>query len=104
MVFTSAVIGSALAVADLLPVVLMAAIWAVVLAAAGVLIVLSVDDSVDACSFAAVSVVSVVVSAEVLLVEVVVVELLDVRRDDASGRREEPAPEAVDDATVFSVG
>jgi hypothetical protein len=66
------------------------------------LIVLSVDDSVDVCSFAVLSVVSVAVPAEVPLpgVEVeVVVDLLDVRRDDASGRREEPAPEAVDDAT-----
>ncbi|WP_319429878.1 hypothetical protein [Mycobacterium sp. RTGN5] len=103
MVFTSAVIGSADAVAVLLPVVLMAVIWAVVLAADGVLMVLSVDDSVDVCSFAAVSVVPVVVSGAVLPaveVVVVVVELLDDRRVRASGRCEEPAPDAVDDAVV----
>lgn len=58
-------------------------------------VVLSVVDSADVCSFADAAVLSVVE-----VDEDVVVELLDVRRDRASGRGEEPVLEAVADATV----
>ncbi|MBB3601729.1 hypothetical protein FHT40_001362 [Mycolicibacterium sp. BK556] len=80
-------------------VVLAAVIWAAPLTVSDVL----VEDWVVVCSLAAVSVVAVVVSAAVLsvfdVVDVVVVELLDVRRDPAAGRFDEP--DAVDDAVVF---
>ncbi|SBS77285.1 exported hypothetical protein [uncultured Mycobacterium sp.] len=88
-------IGSAFAEAVLLPVVLPAVIWAVLLAATGVLVVLSVADAV------VVPVASAAVLSVVEVDEDVVVELLDVRRDRASGRVEEPVLEAVSAATVF---
>jgi hypothetical protein len=98
MLFSSAVIGSAFAAADFLAVVLPAVSWALLMAAAGV-VVLAADDSADVCSFADAVVVPVVVSAAVLSAVVVAVELLETRLDFASGRCDVPA-DAVDGATV----
>jgi hypothetical protein len=96
MLFSSAVIGSAFAAADFLAVALAAVSWAVLMAAAGVLVVLSIDDAADVCSFADAVVVPVVVSAAVLSA----VALLETRLDFASGRCDVPAAEVVDGATV----
>ncbi|WP_163748486.1 hypothetical protein [Mycolicibacterium helvum] len=79
---------------------LAAVILAEVLAATGVLVALSVVESVDVCSLVAGSAVATVASATVPLSAVEVVELLDASRDCASGRCEEPALEAVDGVPV----
>ncbi|WP_174397332.1 hypothetical protein [Mycolicibacterium sphagni] len=78
-----------------------AVIWAVLLAA-GVSVVLSVVDSVSVVPVVASEAVLSVVEVEVEVeVDDDAVALLDVRRDRASERVEEPVLDAVDDATVF---
>jgi hypothetical protein len=102
MVVTSVVSGSATVDAELLAVVFTAVTWAVLVAAAGALVVDLLGDSVVAAAGVVVGSL-VVTSAAPSVVEAadgVVVELLDACRGPARAGCGERVPEAVDDATA----